>query len=197
MIRRTACRLSLLALILIPAACGSDGEGETSRFTREQTRGNNDPVLPSPDTSGASWTVSADGQSIAYGDKDAEPFLSLTCRLRDDPPRMAIVRHVAARPGQQALFPVIGNGAISRFKVDAALVGGKWRWQGAVAATDPQLSVFSGPRTIEATLPGGGTLVVGASRIPAEFVRWCRAGGAMQRAQRIEQAVGALDTSRP
>lgn len=197
MIRRIACRLSLLALILAPAACGSDGDGESRRFTREQTHGNTDPVLPSPDTSKASWTVSDNGQSIAFGDNGAEPFLTLTCRLRDNPQRLAIVRHVPARPGQSALFPVIGNGAISRFKVDAALVGGKWRWQGAVDATDPQLSVFTGPRTLEATLPGGGSLVVGASRIPAEFVRWCRAGGAMQRAQRMEQAVEALDTTRP
>ncbi|WP_052207837.1 hypothetical protein [Croceibacterium mercuriale] len=193
MIRRIACRLSLLALILLPAACGGESDGESRRFTREQTHGNTDAILPSPDTSNAGWMVSANGQSIAFGNKGAEPFLTLTCRLRDNPQRLAIVRHVPARPGQQALFPVIGNGAISRFKVDAALVDGKWRWQGAVDATDPQLSVFAGPRTIEATLPGGGTLLVGASRIPAEFVRWCRAGGAMKRAQQVEQAVEALD----
>ena len=193
MLRRLACRLPLLAMILVPAACGSNGEGETRRFTREQTHGNTDAVLASPDTTDAKWTVSDDGQSIAFGNNGAEPFLSLTCRMRDDPPQLAIARHVPARPGQKAIFPVIGNGAISRFKVDAALVGGKWRWQGAVDATDPQLAVFTGPRTLEATLPGGGSLVVGASRIPAEFVRWCRAGGAMQRAQKIEQAVDALD----
>ncbi|WP_347303196.1 hypothetical protein V5740_00810 [Croceibacterium sp. TMG7-5b_MA50] len=190
---RPAFRHLLPFCLLLPAACGQS-EGESRRFTREQTHGNSDPVLPSPDTSRAIWSVSGSGQSITFGDQGAEPFLTLTCRLRDDPPSIAIVRHVPARPGQQALFPVIGNGSISRFKVDAALVNGKWRWQGAVPAADPQLNVFAGPRTVEATLPGGGSLLLGASRIPAEFVRWCRAGGALQRAQRVEQAVEALET---
>jgi len=194
MIRR-AIPLSLLFLAL--SACGQpDGDGaDVRRFTRTQTRGNTDAVLASPDTSKAGWTVSENGQSIAYGDAGAEPFLTLSCALRSTPVQLQIVRHVAARPGQQAMFPVIGNGAISRFKLDAALVEGRWRWAGAVAATDPQLAVFSGPRELEATLPGGGSLLVGPSRIPAEFVRWCRAGGAMQRAQRVEQATQALDSS--
>ena len=32
------------------------------------------------------------------------------------------------------MFPVIGNGTISRFKADAALEDGEWRWQATVPA---------------------------------------------------------------
>jgi len=83
---------------------------------------------------------------------------------------------------------VIGNGMISRFKVDATLTDREWRWEGALPAADSQLDVFTGPREIEATLPGGGSLLIEGSRIPGEFVSWCRAGGKVQRAEAAEQA---------
>ena len=86
---------------------------------------------------------------------------------------------------------MIGNGTISRFKVDAALADGEWRWEGALPASDPSLDVFTGPRELEATLPGGGTLLIAGSRIPGEFVNWCRAGGRVQRVEAAEKAEDA------
>ena len=65
---------------------------------------------------------------------------------------------------------------------------GEWRWEGLLAAGDPQLDVFTGPRELEATLPGGGTLLIEGSRIPGEFVNWCRAGGRVLRAEAAEEA---------
>jgi hypothetical protein len=100
--------------------------------------------------------------------------------LRETPARLRIVRHVTARPGEKALLPVIGNGTISRFKVDAVLSGDEWRWEGALPAGDPSLDVFTGPRELEATLPGGGSVLIAGSRIPGEFVNWCRAGGGVR-----------------
>ena len=108
--------------------------------------------------------------------------------MRKTPAQLRIVRHVAARPGEKALLPVIGNGTISRFKVDATLADGEWRWQGALPASDPSLDVFTGPRELEATLPGGGSLLIPGSRIPGEFVNWCRAGGRVQRVEAAEKA---------
>jgi hypothetical protein len=93
------------------------------------------------------------------------------------PPQITVIRHAPARPGEKALFPVIGGGIISRFKVDAALADGEWRWQGALPADDPLLEVFEGSHTLEATLPGGGTLKIAASSVPGQFVAWCRDGG--------------------
>ena len=77
----------------------------------------------------------------------------------------------------EALFPVIGNGLVSRFKVDATLADREWHWEAALPVADPQLDVFVGQADLQATLPGGGMLVIGGSRIPGEFVNWCRAGG--------------------
>ena len=145
--------------------------------------------LPSPDTSDARWEVDENGQSIHFADEGAErAMLTLDCRLSEKPPQMRLIRHVRARPGQSALLPVIGNGTISRFLIDAVLVEGEWRWEGAVAASDPMLDVFTGPRPITATLPGGGLLDIAGSRVPGEFVTWCRAGGAVLAAEAREEA---------
>ena len=126
-------------------------------------------------------------------------MLTLACDLRKTPAQFRIVRHVAARPGEKALLPVIGNGTTSRFKVDATLAGGEWRWEGVVPASDPSLDVFTGPRELEATLPGGGTLLIGGSRIPGEFVTWCRTGGKTRQldAAEAEAAAAASSPARP
>ena len=136
------------------------------------------PVLQhSPDTSAATWTVAENGQAVHFGNPGASPLISLACRPAEAPPQLSVIRHAPALPGQGALFPVIGNGMRSRFLVDATLADGEWRWEARLAASDPMLDVFTGPREMLATLPGAGTLEVGASRIPGDFVRWCRAGG--------------------
>ena len=134
-----------------------------------------------------------DARAIKFGHPDVAPLLTLACNLRNTPATLTLVRHTLSRPGQKALLPVIGNGTISRFKVDAALADGEWRWEGRFLATDPQLDVFTGPRELEATMPGGGTVRIGGSRIPGEFVNWCRAGGRVQRAEAAEAADAAAD----
>ncbi len=142
-----------------------------------------DVMMQSPDTSRAFWSVDDDGQSIAFGNVDEPPLMSLACRLDEEPPQLAIIRHAVARPGLSALFPVIGNGMRSRFLVDARLSEGEWRWEGTLPADDPMLDVFTGTRDITATLPGRGMLEIAGSRIPGEFVNWCRTGGLTQQIQ--------------
>ena len=134
-------------------------------------------AAPSPDTSQAGWTVSADAQAIAFGNAEAVPFLTLTCVLDQPEPHLTITRHAPAFPGQGALFPVIGNGVNARFMADAVLADGDWRWEAQVEAADPRLDVFGGRRDIIATLPGHGTLEIAGDRIPGDFVDWCRSGG--------------------
>jgi len=121
--------------------------------------------------------VSATGQAINFANPGGKPFLSLACSVKAGLPQVTVIRHAPARPGEKALFPVIGGGVVSRFKVDAALADNEWRWQGALPADDPLLEVFEGAHALEATLPGGGTVKLSASGIPGQFLTWCREGG--------------------
>jgi hypothetical protein len=132
--------------------------------------------IVSPDTNGARWIVAGSGQAVELAKAGQQPYLTLTCQPGLQP-MVRIVRHVAGRVGEQALFPVLGNGKSSRFKLDVIRGGEDWQWQGQVPAADPQLDVFSGSAELEATLPGGGTLLIAGSSLPGGFVAWCRAGG--------------------
>ena len=178
---------ALLAVLTLLAACGEPAPEQAQRISLEEARHVPAEPLLSPDTEGAAWAVSDNGQAIRFALPGQRPWMSLECDLRQTPALLRIVRHAPARPGQKALFPVIGNGTISRFKVDAALSGDEWRWEGALPASDPALDVFTGPRELEATMPGRGTLQIAGSRVPGEFVNWCRAGGRLVRAEAAEQ----------
>ncbi|WP_067786558.1 hypothetical protein [Paraurantiacibacter namhicola] len=167
------------------AACGNGGDPAAASSEAAATPAPYEtPVIP--DHEDASWTVSPDGQAIVFGPDAATPLLTLDCRLKGDPPQLAIIRHYPADPDAKALFPVIGNGTTSRFMLDATLTEEGRIWEGTLAADDPALDVFTGPRPIEATLPGGGTLRIVGSRVPGEFVTWCRAGGKVMEAEADE-----------
>ena len=190
--------LTLTLLITLAACKGEQEPVQAQRFSLDEARHVPEAPSASPDTKDAAWSVTKDAQAIEFGPPGASPLLTLACDLRKTPAEPRIVRHVAARPGEKALLPVIGNGTISRFKVDAALAAGQWRWS-ALPASDPALDVFTGPRQLEATLPGGGSLLIAGSRIPGEFVNWCRAGGRMQRveATEVDAAVASAAPARP
>jgi hypothetical protein len=188
-------------LILLPflAGCGegADAPVQPQRISLDEARAKVAEPLLSPDTEDAAWTVTDNGQAIDFGRAGGEPFLTLACDVRAAPTTLTIIRHVEARPGQKALFPVLGNGMVSRFKVDAALDEGEWRWEGVLPASDPQFDVFTGPLELEATLPGGGTLLIEGSRIPGEFVNWCRAGGRLQRVEAAEESKAEEASAEP
>ena len=191
-VRPSSSSFPLLASALLPLLLVSCGESEApvqpQRISLDDARAKVAEPLVSPDTKGAKWAVRADGQAIDFAREGAGPWLTLACDLREAPATLTLIRHVGTRPGQKALLPVIGNGTISRFKVDATLHDGEWRWEGELPASDPLFDVFTGPRELEATLPGGGTLLIAGSRIPGEFVNWCRAGGRVLRAEAAEEA---------
>lgn len=186
-----------LTALLILTACGSAEQtsAPVQRFSFDDAAQATDAVLTSPDTTDAVWTVSESGQAVVFAKAGAPPLLTLACRLKESPAQLAVIRHVQSRPGLSALFPVIGNGTISRFQLDATLSGSEWRWEGALPASDPLNDVFTGTRELEATLPGGGSLLIGPSRIPGEFVNWCRAGGRLQRVQ--EPVIAATEAATP
>lgn len=171
--------LVLLGLGLTLAACGQNGEPapETQSISLEATGPREAHANPSPDTTGALWTVADSGQAIRFGNPDEEPWLSLLCDLEQTPIQFVVIRHAEAFPGQSALFPFVGNGMRSRFLADTNLSDGEWRWEASLPVNNPQLDVFSGTRDLTATLPGRGMLEIRGSRIPGEFLDWCRAGG--------------------
>ena len=173
----------IVATLLSLVACDRAEEPvDPQRISLDAARGEAREPLASPDTDDARWTVAPNGQAVAFGNAGERPFLSLACRVKDDPPTIRVIRHAEARPGEKALFPVIGNGTISRFKADAALEDDEWRWQAVVPADDALLEVFTGAREIEATLPGAGSLIISGSRVPGEFIAWCRRGGTVSEA---------------
>ena len=173
-------RFALAASACLLAGCSNASEpsvSEPARISLDDTGPRTASAISSPDTSLASWSVAEDGQAIHFGDDGEDPLLTLACDLRAEEPLFEIIRHAKALPGQSALFPFIGNGMRSRFMADAALDDGEWRWEATLAADDPQLNVFAGQRDFTATLPGHGMLEIGGSRIPGEFLEWCRSGG--------------------
>ena len=182
----------IVATLLSLVACDRAEEPvDPQRISLDAARGEAREPLASPDTDDARWTVAPDGQAVAFGNAGERPFLSLACRVKDDPPTIRVIRHAEARPGEKALFPVIGNGTISRFKADAALEDDEWRWQAVVPADDALLEVFTGAREIEATLPGAGSLIISGSRVPGEFIAWCRRGGTVSEAVTEERTAEA------
>ena len=182
----------IVATLLSLVACDRAEEPvDPQRISLDAARGEAREPVASPDTDDARWTVAPDGQAVAFGNAGERPFLSLACRVKDDPPTIRVIRHAEARPGEKALFPVIGNGTISRFKADAALEDDEWRWQAVVPADDALLEVFTGAREIEATLPGAGSLIISGTRVPGEFIAWCRRGGAVSEAVTEERTAEA------
>ena len=182
-------RTVLTLSILLPlGACDRPAE-ESAQTIPLQRRASSLPqaLAQSPDTENASWAVDEGGQAIDFGNPDEEPLMTLACRLDGKVPQLSVIRHAPARPGEKAIFPVIGNGLRSRFMVDAILDEGEWLWEGTLPADDPQLEVFTGTRSITATLPGQGMLEIDGSRIPGEFVSWCRKGGEVIDAQVAEE----------
>lgn len=178
----TAGTLAAVLLMLAPGACHRAEEPvEAQRIALDKVPSHGEQPLPSPDTTGAAWTLSANGQSLDFGQAGERPFLTLACNPTTDPPQITIIRHARSRAGEKALFPVVGYGKISRFAVDAAHVDGEWRWQGSLPADDPQLEVFDTTHDLEATLPGGGTVKVNGSDAPGQFIAHCREQGKPER----------------
>jgi hypothetical protein len=171
---------SLCVAALLVTACGRQPEPAPEATFSEAQSATELALNPSPDSSGAKWSIAADGHGIDFGRPAATPLLSLTCQISKNnaAPQLTVIRHARSEPGAKALFAVLGNGIESRLKLDAALAGKEgWRWEGRYPAAAPELDVFTGQRDIEATLPGGGMLAIAGSGLPREFIDWCRRSG--------------------
>ncbi|MGB3471598.1 MAG: hypothetical protein WBA51_12310 [Erythrobacter sp.] len=132
--------------------------------------------LPSPETEGAVWAVSAkDADTIIYGVPGNQAMMAITCVGESTPARLRITRMSPADEGAGALLAMVGNGHIGRVPVDAIRVSGKLIWQGEVMAADPDLEPLAGPRQLTATIPGAGMVTLNPSPLPMQLLSECRA----------------------
>ncbi|WP_298197145.1 hypothetical protein [Novosphingobium sp.] len=123
---------------------------------------------------GAQWLAA--GERLSFGVPGQAPLLTLTCER--DPSGASLIRLVRttrAESGAKALLALIGNGRIARLPVNAMADGEAGRWEGLVPAVDPRLDVLKGINSVEATLPGGGTLQLKSSSEPRRLLEVCRA----------------------
>lgn len=174
---------SLLALTLVLAACtqsqsrevvGNDAAG-AGYPARLPLSGQALPLESAPaQPEGGTWQLA--GQTLRFAVPGQADLFSMACtHAPDGTAQMQFTRMTRAEEGAKALFALIGNGRIARLPLDATRGGEAGEWQGALPAQDPRLDVLRGGNRIEATLPGGGTLMLPASGEPGRLLAACRA----------------------
>lgn len=135
--------------------------------------------LPSPDTTRAIWAPSAPANGgalrLVYGVPGQPVLLALECVEPASPnARLRVTRHAPADAGAGALLALIGNGAIGRVAVDAAMLGGRRLWRGEAPAVHPAWEALNGVREATATVPGAGLVRLNSSPLPMELITACR-----------------------
>ena len=145
---------------------------------QNQSNGASTPI-ESPDTTDAFWADSEREDRIIYGQAGKAPYLALSCDEGSDTAAVHITRFSAADREAQALMALIGNGHIARLPVDATFNGKVWLWEGHYDAANPDLDVLTGPRQVELTIPGAGSIVINPSQRPAQLIDQCRRQAAM------------------
>jgi hypothetical protein len=111
--------------VLLAACQGEQEPVEAQRFSLDAARHVPDAAGRLARIAGAAWSVTKERRRSRSAARDAAAADAGVRPCARAPAQFRIVRHVTARPGEKALLPVIGNGTISRFKVDATLR--RWR----------------------------------------------------------------------
>ena len=156
------------------AACRPPATDDyVERVALDRARGEQREPLASPDTEDAIWAKPGPDR-LLYGLPGQTPYLALACVDDRVQPMIEVTRYAATDPRAKALMALVGNGHISRLKVDAAWNEKAWIWRGAYSPENPQLEVLTGPRSVEVTIPGAGTLELNPSPLPGELVQRCR-----------------------
>ncbi len=130
--------------------------------------------IASPDTEDAVWVESDRAGRILYGVPGGTPLMALACDEQNGTRFVHVTRFAAADPEAKALIALIGNGHTARLPIDATWNGRVWLWEGNYPASSLDLNVFTGPRRVEATVPGAGSVILNPSPRPAQLVEACR-----------------------
>lgn len=164
-------RISAVLGLALLAACKPPASDDYVSRTRiaDERDGPSKPI-PSPDTEGAIWAPGANVDRILFGKPGAHPLMALAC----EDGSITFTRFAPADPDAKAVLALIGNGHVQHLWVDATQNGKVWLWRGSLPADDPRLEVFTGANSVEATVPGAGTIRLSASRVPDELIARCR-----------------------
>ncbi len=173
-------RFAALAPLLVLSACNPPAAEDYVARVGVAERDAPSPPIASPDTKGAIWAPSAaDPQRLLYGKPGERVLFALECRDGGKGPNIAYTRFAAADPYAKAILALIGNGHVSRLKIDATRIGaaggGRWLWQGSEPAMSANFEGLTGGRQVEATVPGAGSVILNPSPLPGELIRRCRA----------------------
>ena len=171
--RKIALAATLVALAGCKPPAAEDYVARVALDTAERYA--SDP-LPSPDTEGALWAPGDGELRILYGKPGEASLMALACEDGGDGKRIHITRFAPADPRAKAILALIGNGHVVHLNVDATWNGRAWLWEGYAAADDPQLEVLAGPRRVEATIAGAGSLVLNPSQMPRRLIEACLGG---------------------
>lgn len=133
-----------------------------------------EPPLPSPDVTGAVWQPATTPHRILYGKPGQPALIALACEQNGPQPHLRLTRFAPAPEGGKAVFAVDGNGYIARWKADAAKAENGYNWQSIVGLEEYKLNALLGPRSIEATVPGTGTVIINQNELPRQLIEQCR-----------------------
>lgn len=132
--------------------------------------------IASPDTKGAIWAPSpGNPQRLVYGKPGERVLFALECLDQESGPVLRYTRFAPADAHAKAILALIGNGHVSRLKIDAVPAGNGWLWQGSEPAASAAFEGLTGARQVEATVPGAGSLSLNPSPLPGELILRCRA----------------------
>lgn len=187
-----------LALLLPLAACKPPAAEDY--VARIGVAGADAPSAPiaSPDTKGAIWAASpANPRRLVYGKPGERVLFALECRDEKAGPLLRYTRFAAADPHAKAILALIGNGHVSRLKIDAARAGAGWLWQGSEPAASLNFEGLTGGRQVEATVPGAGSLILNPSPLPGKLILHCRQLAPPAVSASTPEATGAAATPRP
>ena len=131
--------------------------------------------IESPDTKGAVWVRSAkNAQRLIYGKPGEAALFALECSDKAGVPTIVYTRFTEADARAKAILALIGNGYVTRLKVDAAREDGEWLWRGSEPALSQNFEGLTGARQVEATIPGAGSVIFNPSPLPGELIDRCR-----------------------
>ena len=133
------------------------------------------PPIASPDSKGAIWVQSAkQADRLLYGKPGSPPLMALECNGKGTSAAIVYTRFARADSDAKAILALIGNGHVSRLKINATRDGDAWLWRGSIEPHDADLEVLTGAHAVEATVPGAGSVTLNPSPLPGALIRLCR-----------------------
>lgn len=169
-------RISALLPLLLLSACNPPAADEYVARVGVTERAAPSPPILTPDTKGAGWAPSpANPLRLLYGKPGQPVMFALECSDGPAGPVLTYTRFANADPRAKAILAFVGNGHVSRLKIDAVRNGNRWLWRGSEPAVSLNFEGLTGGRQVEATVPGAGSLILNPSQWPGELIRQCRA----------------------